>query len=58
MHCTEIMNKSELESILKAQKAWYLGDSGERADLRSADLYGADLRSADLRSADLRSADL
>ena len=64
----KIIERAELEQILKDHKKWletrFTNNVDGRcanlcdADLCDADLCGADLRCADLRGADLRGADL
>jgi hypothetical protein len=52
------MKQEKLDEILKNHRAWMMGETGERADLRRANLQGADLQRADLRRANLQGADL
>ena len=55
----KIMNKNELEGILRLHKLWLLDDKeGEQADLRGSDLSHANLSHANLLRANLTDANL
>ena len=54
----KIIERAELEQILKDHKKWLETRFTNNVDGRCADLRGADLRDADLCGANLRDADL